>query len=520
MNRIIIMSHRRSGEGSLPAILVSCLVAAYLFVVFYQNDLYIRTRLIETLMAASILLSIIISAFSIVWKKADPYKSAVICILAIGVIMRIGYMLYTPYSIRGHDLGSAGDCGHADYIGILMQGRLPDSNDYQFYHPPLFHALAAGASNLYGKLTGEQDAGRLLEAGKLISCWSSVITLFLSEKLIREMRLDKSGMVTAVAVSSFLPAHYLMAGRLNNDALSVMFMTAIILYTLKWLRTSALGDLIMLALCFGFGMMAKISVGLFALVTGPVMLFLLYRSIKMGNAGKCIIHYFLFALIAFPLGLWYPIRNLVRFSQPFNYIFPGDIAGPLYCGSHSLLSRFLPVPDAFIYADPTRDYNVWTYLIRTSVFGEFQYDIPRWIPASLLICAAILAISGLAAMILRLAGCRWGIGINHVRPDSAELPGCGAESITGDNRAVLQERILAGFWIVLTVSYLWFNLKFPFGCTMDFRYIVPSALIGGVFLGRWLESEGNSNAGKTSRRVLSGIVSIFSILSCVMYVMI
>ena len=77
-------------------------------------------------------------------------------ILALGILMRIGYMLYTPAYVRGHDFGefSLDSNGHAAYILYLLHGELPPNNSYQFYHPPLFHGLSAAAMACYRALSG------------------------------------------------------------------------------------------------------------------------------------------------------------------------------------------------------------------------------------------------------------------------------------------------------------------------------------------------------------------------------
>ena len=141
-------------------------------------------------------------------------------------------------------------------------------------------------------------------------------------------------------MAAFLPEHYLLAGRLNNDALSSMFMTAIILYTPKWYRRLSIHDMIIHALCYGFGLMAKISV--FALVTGSVMIIVLFKDLKSGDAIHIFLQYLVFLNIAFPLGLWYPIRNLIRFDQSFNYVAQIETTDPLYCGDHSITHILQP----------------------------------------------------------------------------------------------------------------------------------------------------------------------------------
>ena len=492
------MNDKTDNKRSIAAF-ASCIIAAILFFVFYTTGLYQDSGLIQLLMRLLLITCILALAFicffanrldSAQLKSERRLTAFIAIIIAAGIIMRIGYMLYTPFTVRGHDIGF-GLKGHADYIITLMEGHLPDSNEYQFYHPPLFHALAAVITDAFRILSGKQDVNILLEAGKLISCWSSVLTLFLSVPICRELELGKAGKIIVVALAAFLPEYYLLAGRLNNDALSVMFMTAIILYTLKWSRRQSMHDMIILALCYGLGMMTKISVGTFALVTGFVMIIAFFKSLKNGDVKHIFLQYLVFSIIAFPLGMWYPIRNLICFHQPFNYVYPIDPTTPLYCGDHSIISRFLPMADNNLYAYPKKDYNVWSYLVKTSVFGEFKYNVAPWIAQTLLICAGILAVAGLITMFYRFI-----------------------------HNPSLQDKILAAFWTVTITSYLWFNMKYPFGCTMDFRYIVPTVLVSSIFLGEYADVKKTGVVAEMCEYMLWIALAMFCLTSCLMYTLI
>ena len=491
--------NEKKDNNSILVALVACISAAILFLGCYSNGLYQDTRLIQLLMRGLLILCILPSASICIFanisgssqlKSEKQVNTLIAVIIVAGIIMRIGYMLYTPYALRGHDVG-LGSNGHADYIITLLQGHLPDSNEYQYYHPPLFHLLAAGIADIFRFLTGVQDTEILLEAGKLISCWSSILTLFLSIALCRELELGNAGKITLITIAAFLPEHYLLAGRLNNDALSIMFMTAIIIYTLKWHRRQSMYSMIILALCYGLGMMTKVSVGTFTLVTGTVMLIVLFKGLKNGNGTQIFLQYLVFSIIAFPLGMWYPVRNLIRFDQPLNYVTQIETTDPLYCGDHSMISRFLPMADNYLYADPRRDFNVWTYLLKTSVFGEFQYNVTLWIAQTLLICAGILAVAGLIAMFYRFI-----------------------------HKPSFQDKVLAALWSVMILSYLWFNANYPFGCTMDFRYIVPTALVSSIFLGKWADIKKTGIASEMSGYMLWIALGMFCLTSCLMYTLI
>ena len=503
------MNINKKYEANLTFImLVACIVSAVLFYIIYRRCsnlveldeqsplMSIYKMCIKRVMQTGLIGCCFLTIYN--RKKKKRYQIIISCILVMGIIMRIGYMLYTPYTVRGHDVLES--CGHADYIIELMSGHLPLTNDYQFYHPPLFHALAAGMALLFGKLTGIKETPVLLEAGKLISCWASIVTLGIARELCREIKLGEEGTIIAMSLMAFLPEHYLLAGRLNNDSLSTMFLAGVLLFTLRWIRTRSFIDLSILAFCYGLGIMTKVSVGSLAVVTGIVMLYVLYLNIRNGTGIICLQQYAVFALIAFPLGLWYPIRNLILFKQPFTYVYPIRLESPVYVGNYSLAARFFPSLDNYIYADPHRDYNVWPYIVRTSVFGEFTYSVPLWIPQVLLVCAGFLALVSLFA-IVRVVVCT---PLYNVRM----------------NILARKDQLLVACWGVTLIFYIWFNIQYPFGCTMDFRYLVPTAIIGSLLIGRWADSRGKGIIQEYASYSLWILIGLFSLVSCLMYTMI
>ncbi|MBU5229530.1 Predicted membrane protein [uncultured Clostridium sp.] len=383
----------------------SCLLMLLAFYVVSTTVLATHTLTIQLLMQVGILTV----AGAAVWLMLahpglDRSEILLWLILALGILMRIGYMLYTPAYVRGHDFGeiSVDSCGHAAYILHLLQGELPSSNIGQFYHPPLFHAFSAIAMACYRALSGFATPEHLMEAAKTVSCAASIVTLFYARKLCRQLRLGDGATLMAVSLAAFLPNHYLLAGRVNNDALAVMFMPAILYYTLRWYERQDWGPLVKLALCFGLGMMTKISVGVFPLVTGCMMLLVLYQRLRERNGLAIIRQFAVFGLIAFTLGLWYPVRNFIRFQQPFNYVVRILEASDLYCGDHSLWERFGLIKNFEIYDHPFEDYNVWSYLLKGSLFGEFTFSMGKVSPGLLILINLLLILLSFAAMALVL----------------------------------------------------------------------------------------------------------------------
>ena len=63
------------------------------------------------------------------------------------------------------------------------------------------------------------------------------------------------------------------------------------------------------------------------------------------------------------------------------------------------------------------------------------------------------------------------------------------------------------FYFAEIFMYLYSNLTMPFGCTMDFRYIVPTIFFGMIFIVNKME-EKNYNKVTT-------LITIFAIVSII-----
>lgn len=271
------------------------------------------------------------------------------------------------------------------------------------------------------------------------------------------MYLDEKGTQIVLLLSAFLPNYYLLAGRVNNDALVIFFMTCSILYTLKWWHEHTLKNTIYLALIFGLGMMTKLSMWIMALPTGIVMLSVFFKETKsLENLKK----YFVFAITSFPLGLWYPIRSFILFNMPLSYVLvPGN---ETYCANHRIIERFLSIPVLESiqspFNQPFGDYNIWAYLFKGALFGEFKLSTYKGLPIALLVLWFIICLIGIIALIYTMQ-----------------------KVIQTKNKEWLY---LLSIVPSVFISYIIFNLQYPFACTMDVRYIIQLHVLFALFIGK------------------------------------
>lgn len=475
----------------------------------YSKQLVNNEAAISLSMRAVLFLLLGYGCYLAFQRKLTIQKVTLLCILG-GLVLRIGYTYYTPYYVRLFDLGEISDAGngHAAYIyNLFYHHKLPASYDYQFYHPPLFHILAALNMKLFSKLYPTADAIVWFEAAKLVSCFASCCALLLIRRICQELKCTPEMTCLTTGLMAFYPNFYLQAGRINNDATATAFMMLAILMLIKWYHSRHFSQLIGMALGIGLGMMTKLNVAILAFVAGPVMLYVLWQAIQKKKWKMQLTQYVAFLAVCAPLGLWYSIRNFILFKQPLGYVHDLDANGPswLYRGNYSLTQRFFSFPwDQYkenVYASSGRDYNLPLYLLRSSLFSEFSFENMDGVARMLTHINIILILLSLIAMVVIIwKGTKFSPALRY---------GCGF------------------LWLIMMISYFMFNIKYPDSCTMDFRYIVPTAISGTIYLSAFWQQLHDYSLEKTDdlKHILAKVMvwiipaccTIFILLSAYMF---
>ena len=91
-------------------------------------------------------------------------------------------------------------------------------------------------------------------------------------KILKALDVNGSGLFIGLAFMVFHPATIIMAGSVNNDMLTILFMCLIILEAIKWIQNKDLAGLIRLALYIGFGMITKLNSAVLAIPLGLIFL--------------------------------------------------------------------------------------------------------------------------------------------------------------------------------------------------------------------------------------------------------
>ena len=403
-------------------------------------------------------------------------RAAALIIIA-GVLVRVSYIFCTNVYSRQHDIYEGDQTGHIGYILRLAKtGTLPDSNAHQLYHPPLHYMISAALFRLNSLF--KMSEARNLESLQFLTAFYISCISIISYRIFKKLKLTGRFLLAATALTALHPTFFILAGSVNNDALFVTLSVASLLWLMNWQENQSMENTIKFALCVGFAVMTKTGGATLAFSIGPIFIAKLFSHApeasedgKFSPKFKIILKLALFGLISLPIGLWFPIRNLKAFGQPFDYVLHLDLNGPLYVGDYSIVKRMLSFSVSQLlvrlYPAPFEDYNLPVYILKSSLFGEYIFnDGLRSVAAVLIALNFILIIASLAATVYVIVSKR-------PRGDYVWA--------------------MFAMWVVQIAAFIFFNIKYPFGATMDFRYIVPTPIIGAGFIGIALQHISNKN---------------------------
>ena len=442
-------------------------------------------------------------------------RHIILILLVAGYALRVGYMLHTPASVRQQDTYSKRFNGHEAYAWTLFEtGELPKTNDYQFYHPPLnallqstFMRMVDGLTSLFGG-TWFPDAfayGKpdyvdnqryfLYSSCQILAVLYSFITAVTLVKMLKLFHFNEKTYLFLSAFVIFFPRHIQFAGMLNNDAIAYMFSTLALYFALKWWKgNKSFVYILLCGLAVGLGMMAKLSSATVCLPIAGIFIYEFIRTLlKKEDALKLwqmVLQYGLFLCICAPIGLWFQVYASMRFDQPLGFVF-SNLNKKLYTGHHSVWGRFGITFDlseylGTLYCRPFEgNYNLLNYALKSSIFGEFAYTQgDSW--------GAVSVLFAYMGVVLLVFGAIWCVVLWWKnRKDE--------NSFLHQNSPVSHQDVLFTALLVASqvLSEIYFYIKMPYGCTMDFRYIMP--LIFGLavsvgIIGKILTAYGSNRA--------------------------
>lgn len=431
-------------------------------------------------------------------------------IMGSGIFLRLCYILYTEVWERQHDVVDfgAGE-GQAAYIEYFLEhNTLPDFDPrsvWGFFQPPLHHIISALWMRINLRLgIALQQARENVQALTFFYMAAMIIIVYF---ITKELEMQKWGTIITMIVVSLHPMYILLSGSINNDALS-LFLTVVAMYlAICWYKRGQIITLILLALSIGCGMFAKLSG--YMIAPAVAVLFIIKLVEEKGHRFRLILQYLLFAVICVPIGLFWTVRNMLLYNMPINYIPP--VGGQFNVTMMQRLFdyRMTSVFPAMIEnGDAYYEYNVFLALIKTSLFGEYNYSNYNGFFTPF--CTALFIVGAFLALVAFIAT------VIIVFTDKAAI-------------SKTLKVFLAITYVTVLGSFLAFALSYSNFSAQDFRYGGLAVVVQAIMLGLYADINHKGTAQKdspsTMRRskfilsVLIGATAIFGVCSFIVYCM-
>lgn len=411
-------------------------------------------------------------------KRLVREDNIVTMMIFLGILIRCSYVLLSGLYDRQHDAGvytgigtdfiNPGHIGYIEYIYKFH--KLPDINPYElfaYYHPPLHHILSFLWLQLNILLGAAEELA--FENLQILPLFYSCLCCVVTYRILKVLNIRGNGLYIGLAFMVFHPATVIMAGSVNNDMLTILFMCLTILGSLQWIREKNLKNLIRLALYIGFGMITKLNSAVLAI---PLVLIFLMHFISVlkgknkSDIWKWIRNYCVFGIIAAPIGLSWIIRNLIRFGEKPGVPVPGETS-PMYTAAYSLWSRLgIPSPGALRIEFPFHPIsagacnNTWVIMLHTSLFAEeYPTDLSDILLILCQITFVLAVIFSIATAILLIA-------------------------VLLNKQTHLQDKVflLTGY-VLMLISFAAFVVIYPYTCSSDFRYVAICLVYISIALG-------------------------------------
>ncbi len=502
------------------ALFLFSVVCYVIFVPKYLGTVNIGRGEYAKALALFLVIALIVVFGFLVYKRKVDSKVIIFFMILIAFAVRLGYILYTEGTSRQYDTfpldSNAGHYHYATYI--YENGKLPDNNSYQFYHPPLNAFVQAVFMHIFYWLftfinehmlfvtggTGlDVSTTALFSACQTLSLIQTVVITVYASKIFRELNLNRGFSLLGLAFVIFFPRFNQLSGQLNNDLPAITFAIVSVYYAIRFYNDQTIYNTVMLALSVGLAIMAKLNGAMICVPIAVLMLIILFKEIFKGESKKSfalIGKYALFVVICAPLALWFQIYAGVRFDQSFGYVFP-YLNGQLSVAEHTFFERFFLPSFSTIFNSPFAnawdDYNLFDYTVKSSMFGEFG----MWNGTAFAVLAVILHYVLIILFVTLLVF--WFI---HKKKAGEKV---------FDLRTILFFSMIACY----SLLQFYFNLKMPYGCTMDFRYIVPIVLSAGGMLSIMItDSKKTAVKGYESVAFFTGVTTvIFLVVVTVFY---
>lgn len=260
----------------------------------------------------------------------------------------------------------------------------------------------------------------LLESVRILLVAAQMAQLYFVYRILQRLRIRSLPRLVTYALFAFCPIWCFFANWIGNDAFCCVFGIISIYYAIVYFQNGKTYAALLCALSIGVSLSCKLSSAPLAFVIAPMLIYRFVQRIKESKGMSvpwyrtpaAIMAYQMigFAIIAFPIGLFWPMYNLVKFGQPLTFF--SQTGNPRLDITRNIYWSLLVFPNdenftsiwVYHYINDTmvQDYSLWTNVFKKGIFNEYRFLGSMNMCAALYASAFLVYFVGVGLMIYRL----------------------------------------------------------------------------------------------------------------------
>ena len=421
----------------------------------------------------------------VIWQQRKSPDILFFALIFISFLLHLNYIESTDVDTRQHDFNAI-----IHYMGYITQGGFNfwdfnPWNMYYLFHQPLHFLIGGYFYQLCLFIWHSYPLAQ--ELLQFVSLFYVTGIIIMTVKILRLFGFPRQAFYGAFILAAFNPSFFLFSGYISDDAPALFWTISSVYYLIKWYKDEAFRYLLLSAVCFGLGVLTKLSILMIAPIF--VMLFL-HKLYQRRYAGNIINAISLFIIIAVPLSLIWIVRNHFLYDMDFYNIPDTSPSGQnfKYMTISERIFDFSFLGKPFIHSPLTNDSNMFLALVKTELFGEWNLSLNHQI---IVIPATILYFLNIIIKIATLLGCLF---------------------------ILFKARKNTFLTVTFAVSYLiiWgysfkYAMDYPYSCSSDYRLFATMNLPELVVLA-------TLSQGKNISKVFLVVALTFAVLSSFVYI--
>jgi 4-amino-4-deoxy-L-arabinose transferase-like glycosyltransferase len=430
-------------------------------------------------------------------------------VIMIGLFLKLVYDVTTGINISTHDMGAwkemvngmpnAGHLGVIQYYYTFHHMPTFDVTTLSCYsNPPFFYVICALILQIFHDGFG-WAIGTTLHFLQCVNSIYVMVGLFAGFGIVSKFGVKGRKFIASILFLTFFPAFYNIGATLNNDALCYMCMMLCMNCALGWYQTRKRKTIIATAVWLGLGMMTKLNAVIIAPAIAALFLCAIFydKRTKMEELRTQFIWFF---SVCIPLGMFWPIRNLIRFGTPLFYVQSISDEWQQLAGKYTLLDRLgLPSMQSLLHlhltTDASLECNVWSQTFKSAIVDEQAINLTY--TGTYVLTVALLFMTIILCILMHVMMIR---------------------SLIGKRMQFEHKIFLCVAYACVLVSYLRFCFSYPVVCTMNFRYIpviLIFPLVGAGLCGYGTDQD--STFERVTSSVMNWMILAVSFLSAFLF---